>query len=162
MSKSVLTTQVEKPKGKGATKIHIENRVASHEFILTDEYEAGIILVGSEVKSIRSGNASIRDAYCYINDNVLYIKNMHIAELKNSLNPHDVYRDRVLLLRKKEINKIKIELRNQGMTLIPTLLYNKKGLVKVRIKLAKGKKLYDKREALKEKDIDKKLRKQDF
>lgn len=135
-------------------RISVKNRKASFEFKLLDEFECGIVLVGSEVKSIRQNGASINSAYCYVNNNEIFIKNMHISELKNSATQHEPLRERKLLLTKKEINKIATKLKNKGLTLIPTYLYNKKGLIKININLARGKKLYDKSMSIKTKDLE--------
>jgi len=150
---------VEKEK-KGTTKISVQNRKASFEYELLEEFDAGIMLFGSEIKSIRAGNASISESYCYVNNGEVFIKGMHIQNLKDAAVPHDPIRDRKLLLTKKEINKIIIELKNKGLTLIPTYLHNKKGLAKVKIRIAKGKKLYDKRESIKRRDIDKNMKRE--
>jgi SsrA-binding protein len=134
-------------------KINIKNRKASFEYEFLDNiFESGVILHGSEIKSIRQNGASINEAYCYVNNNEIFIKNMYISELKNAAKQHEPSRERKLLLTKKEINKIIIELKNKGITLIPICLYNKKGLVKINITLAKGKKNYDKRSSIRETD----------
>lgn len=143
-------------------RISVKNRKASFEFELLDEFECGIVLVGSEVKSIRDGNVSISESYCYVNNNEVFIKNMHIQGLKNSAIQHEPTRERKLLLTKKEITKINTQLKNKGLTLIPTYLYNKKGLVKIKICLAKGKKLYDKRESIKAKDVERDIKRNDL
>jgi SsrA-binding protein len=143
-----------------SNKISIKNRKASFEFELLDEFDAGIVLLGSEVKSIRKGNVSITEAFCYINKGEVFIKNMHIQELKDAVNPHEPLRERKLLLTKKEISKIELKLKNKGLTLVPTYMYNKKGLIKLKISLAKGKKLYDKRESIKQKDVERDLKRQ--
>lgn len=141
-------------------KISVNNRKASFEYELLDEFDAGIVLFGSEVKSIRQGQVSISEAYCYINKGEVFVKNMHIPELKNAVAPHEPLRERKLLLTKKEIAKIELKLKNKGLTLVPTFMYNKKGLIKLKIRLAKGKKLYDKRESIKQKDIERDLKRQ--
>jgi SsrA-binding protein len=143
-----------------AQKISVKNRKASFEFELLDEFEVGIVLFGSEVKSIRSGNVSITEAYCYVNKGEIFIKNMHIQELKNAPVQHEPLRERKLLLTKKEIIKIETQLKNKGLTLVPTYLYNKKGLIKLKLRLAKGKKLYDKRESIKAKDVERDLKRE--
>lgn len=140
-------------KHKNKNKISVNNRKASYEFELLEEFEAGIVLFGSEVKSIRAGNVSISEAYCFIDKGEVFVKNMHIQEFKNAVNQHEPLRVRKLLLTKKEINKIYTELKNKGLTLIPTYLYNKKGLIKIKISISKGKKLFDKRDSIKAKDI---------
>ena len=101
---------------KGTTKISVQNRKASFEYELLEEFDAGIMLFGSEIKSIRAGNASISESYCYINNGEVFIKGMHIQNLKDAAVPHDPIRDRKLLLTKKEINKIIIELKNNGLS----------------------------------------------
>ncbi len=135
--------------------VDIQNRKASFEYHFLDTIEAGIVLFGTEVKSIRQNGASISEAYCYISRGEMFIKSMHISMLKNvGDNQHDPLRERKLLLSKKEIRKLENELKNQGLTIIPVSLYtNKRGLVKIKIALAKGKKLFDKRESIKSKDI---------
>lgn len=138
---------------KDIKRISVKNRKASFEFELLEEFECGIVLFGSEVKSIRAGNVSISESYCYINNREVFIKNMHIQEMKNAAVQHEPLRERKLLLRKKEINKIEIQLKNKGLTLVPTYLYNKKGLIKLKVSIAKGKKLYDKRSSIRETDI---------
>lgn len=143
------------------SKIGVKNRKASFEYELLEEFDAGIKLVGSEIKSIRLGNVSISDAYCYISNGEVFIKNMHISELKNAPQQHEPLRERKLLLTKKEINKIALKLKNKGLTLVPTYLYgNKKGLAKLKISLAKGKKLFDKRESIKQKDIERDIKRE--
>lgn len=156
MSKIRITTV-----GK-AKNISVKNRKASFEFELLDEFDAGIVLFGSEVKSIRNGNVSISESYCYVNQNEVFIKNMHIQELKDSVIQHEPTRDRKLLLTKKEIVKIEFQLQSKGLTLVPTYLYNKKGLIKLKISLAKGKKLYDKRESIKNRDIQRDLKREEM
>lgn len=153
-----------KDKKKKASKLgfHIPNRRASYEFELGDEFDAGIVLLGSEIKSIRKGDVNISDAYCYVNNGQVVIKNMHISCLKDAAIQHEPLRDRALLLTKKEVEKITNKVKVSGTTLIPTLLYNKKGLAKLKIKLAKGKKLFDKRESIKKKDIERDLKREGF
>lgn len=140
---------------KKNNSVDIQNRKASFEYHFLDTIEAGIVLFGTEVKSIRQNGASISEAYCYISKREMFIKNMHISMLKNvGDNQHDPLRERKLLLSKKEITKLENELKNQGLTVVPVSLYtNKRGLVKIKIALAKGKKLFDKRESIKSKDI---------
>jgi SsrA-binding protein len=140
----------------------IENRKAKHEYTLLDSFDCGIILKGSEIKSIRDGNVNISSAYCYLSNGQVIIKGMHISEWKDSVTPHDPLRDRVLLLKKSEIEKITREIKTAGITLIPTLLYEKRNKAKIIIGLAKGKKLWDKRESIKKKDIERDLRRKDF
>jgi len=142
------------------SKINIRNKKASFEFLFLEEFVAGIVLFGSEVKSVRNGEVSFTDSYCYFKDNEIFVKNMHISEYKNSsYNQHEPKRDRKLLLIKREINKLKEKTQEKGLTVVPTKIFvNDKGLIKVGIALAKGKKLYDKRESFKKKDDEKRMR----
>lgn len=155
-----------KEKNKSVKKLlknfEIKNRKASFEYSKIESYTAGIVLYGSEIKSIRQGNASISEAYCYVNNEEVFIKNMHISALPHAVTPHDPIRERKLLLNRKEINKIDNHLKNQGITLIPTVLYSKKGLAKLEIIVAKGNKMYEKRENIKKKDIERELKREGF
>lgn len=136
------------------SKINIRNKKASFEYAFIDKFIAGIQLNGTEIKSIRDSKASINEAYCFVKDSEIFIKNMHIAIYEaGSYNNHEPKRDRKLLLNKTEIKKIEKKLKDKGLTLIPLVLFiNEKGLAKLEIAIAKGKKLYDKRESLKEQD----------
>ena len=131
--------------------MEIKNRSAFHEYFFDNKYVAGIILTGTEVKSLRQGKASFNDSYCIIHKGELWLKSLHIAEYSHgTVNNHDPIRDRKLLLQKREINKIEAKLKEKGYTLIPLLIFfNEKNLVKVEIGLGKGKKLHDKRETIK-------------
>lgn len=134
--------------------ILIRNKRASFDFELIDTYQAGIVLVGTEIKSIRLGKASLVDTFCFFNNGELWVKNMNISEyFYGTYNNHLPRRDRKLLLNKKELQKLRRQTKETGFTIIPTKLFiNSKGLAKVEIAVAKGKKAYDKRESLKEKD----------
>ena len=136
------------------TPINIKNKRASFDYEFIDTYTAGIVLTGTEIKSIRLGKASLVDTYCYFVNNELWVKNMHISEyFYGSYNNHTARRERKLLLTKKELDKLKRGSLDPGFTLIPVRLFiNEKGLAKVVVALAKGKKQYDKRQSLKEKD----------
>ncbi|MBQ8542693.1 MAG: SsrA-binding protein SmpB [Bacteroidaceae bacterium] len=139
---------------KKVTNINIKNKRATFDYIITDTYTAGIVLTGTEIKSIRLSRASLVDTYCtFINDE-LWVKNMHIAEyFYGSYNNHAARRDRKLLLERKELNKLKQSVKNPGFTIVPIRLFiNEKGLAKLAIGLARGKHEYDKRETLKERD----------
>ena len=142
---------------KTQQKISIKNKKAYFDYEIKDKYVAGIQLLGTEVKSIREGKASIKEAYCYVNNNEIFVKNMSISEYSNGgFVNHEPYRERKLLLNKKEISKISKALKDKGNSLIPLLLFlSEKGLLKLEIGLGKGKKLYDKRESLKQKDTKK-------
>ena len=134
--------------------INIKNKRATFDYELIDTYTAGIVLTGTEIKSIRLGKAGLVDTYCYFVNNELWVKNMHISEyFYGSYNNHTARRERKLLLTKKELDKLKRGSLDPGFTLIPVRLFiNEKGLAKVVVALAKGKKQYDKRQSLKEKD----------
>ena len=143
-------------------KIINNNKKASHEYHIDDRFEAGIVLHGTEIKSIRAGKVSIQDAHVRIRRSQAYIINMHIAKYKQGGTHfnHDETRERKLLLHKKEILKLDAKVQQDGFTLIPTKVYLKEGLCKVEIALAKGKKLFDKRQSLKEKDMKRRMDKQ--
>ncbi|MGL5635275.1 MAG: SsrA-binding protein [Bacteroidales bacterium] len=135
-------------------QINIKNKRASFDYELLDQYIAGIVLTGTEIKSIRLGKASLVDTFCVFENDELWIKNMHITEyFYGTYNNHAARRDRKLLLTKKELAKLRRQTKETGFTIVPTRLFiNEKGLAKVVIYTAKGKKTYDKRESLKEKD----------
>ena len=133
----------------------IVNKKAYHDYFIEDTYEAGIVLTGSEIKSIRAGKVSIKEAYVSFKENEAYVKNMHIAEYKQATyNNHDELRDRKLLLHRRQINKLSGKCKIQGYTCIPLRLYYVEGRVKVEIALAKGKTLYDKRDSAKKKTME--------
>jgi|TARA_R110000803_G_scaffold111554_1_gene179975 SsrA-binding protein len=136
-------------------KVIIRNKKASYEYKFIETFTAGIMLQGSEVKSLRAGKASIAEAYCYFVEHELFIKGMSISVHKeSSYNNHDPYRDRKLLLTKKELKTLKEESKIKGLTVLATkIILTDKGLVKLEIALGKGKKLHDKRNAIKERDI---------
>ena len=138
--------------------IYIKNKKASFEFEFIETYTAGIVLTGTEIKSIRLSKASIAEAYGLISKNEILLRNMYIQPYENGTHyNHQPRRDRKLLLNRSEINKIDRKIKSKGLTLVPVNLFiNKKGLAKVEIALAKGKKIYDKREDLKKKDAKKK------
>ena len=137
-----------------SSKINIKNRKASFEYQFIATFVAGISLVGTEIKSIRNNKANISDAYCVFNGNELFVKNLHIAEYSNGgQNNHEPKRDRKLLLNKQELKKMLGKVKEKGNSIIPIRLFiNEKGKAKLEIALAKGKKVYDKRESIKEKD----------
>ena len=150
---------------KGGTgNIVIKNKKASHDYEFIEKYVAGIKLSGTEIKSVRLGKATIADSYCYFSSGELFIKGMHIAEYWwGNLNNHDPLRDRKLLLTARELRKLQSKLNEKGLTLVPTFLFiNDKGLAKIEIALAKGKKLYDKRETLKQKESRRDLERSGF
>ena len=130
------------------------NRKARHEYHILEKYEAGVALKGSEVKSIREGNVSIKESYVRFFDNELYIIGMHIVEYVNrGYDDVQSVRDRKLLLHKKELSKLKSKVDEKGVTMVPLSLYLKKNLIKIEFGLAKGKKLWDKRKDKQDKEI---------
>jgi SsrA-binding protein len=136
-------------------KVNIQNKKARFEYELLDIYTAGMQLLGTEIKSIRQGKASIAEAYCYMKDGELWIKGMNIAEYDfGNINNHDPIRERKLLLNKHELQKIEKKLKDTGVTIVPLKVFlTNKGLAKIDIAVARGKKMHDKRHSLKEKDI---------
>ena len=134
-------------------KIVAQNKKAYHDYFILDTYEAGIELQGTEIKSIRKGSVNLKDSFIRIRNDEAFFDNMHIApyEQGNRFN-HEPLRQRKLLLHKKEIKKLQKELKENGLTIVPTKLYFNTSKLKVEIALARGKKLYDKRQDLKEKD----------
>ncbi|MBR0419762.1 MAG: SsrA-binding protein SmpB [Erysipelotrichaceae bacterium] len=132
------------------------NKKAYHDYLIEDKYEAGIVLTGSEIKSIRAGKVSLKEAYVSFVRGEAFLKDMHIAIYKEATyNNHEETRDRKLLLHKREIAKLFSKCKMQGYTCIPLKLYFKEGRVKAEIALAKGKSLYDKRESDKKRAMDK-------
>ena len=140
--------------------MEIKNRSAFHEYFFDNKYVAGIVLTGTEVKSLREGKASFNDSYCIIHKGEMWLKSLHIAEYSHgTINNHDPVRDRKLLLQKREINKIEGKLKEKGYTLIPLrIFFNEKNLIKVEIGLGKGKKLHDKRETIKNRDVEREMK----
>jgi SsrA-binding protein len=136
------------------TNINIKNKRATFDYELIETFTAGIVLTGTEIKSIRLGKAGLVDTYCFVTNHELWVKNMYIAEyFYGTYNNHEARRDRKLLLNRKELNKIERLSKDTGFTIIPTRMYiNEKGLAKLVIAIAKGKKVYDKRQSIKEKD----------
>ena len=139
-------------------KVVAQNRKARHDFFIEETYEAGIALVGTEVKSIRQGKVNLRDSFIQIKNGEAILQGMHITtyEQGNRFN-HDPLRARTLLLHKREIGKLDVAVSREGMTLIPLELYLKKGRVKVLVAVAKGKKLYDKRHSEAERDAKRQM-----
>ena len=146
MAKSLIPN-----KGKD---INIKNKRAEFDYLLMDKYTAGIVLTGTEIKSIRKGKASLVDTYCYIIGGEVLVKNMYIAQYEQgSYNNHVERRDRKLLLNRKEIRKMQSTVKSPGFSIVPVLLFiDEKGLAKLDIHICRGKKAYDKRETLKEKE----------
>jgi SsrA-binding protein len=137
--------------------VSIVNKKAKFEYEFLQTETCGIQLVGSEVKSIRGGKASISEGYCYFNNGELFVKGMNISDYGFG-SSHDTTRDRKLLLKRKELNNLENQLTN-GLTIIPYRLFlNDKGLIKMEIALARGKKLYDKRDSIKSRDIERDMK----
>ena len=136
-------------------KIVAENRSASFEYFIEDKFEAGIVLEGSEVKSIRKNNCNLNDSFCFVRKGEVSLKNMHIAvyDKSGAFNTRDSRRDRRLLLHKAEISKIVGKVNERGYTLVPLRVYFAGSLVKVEVALCRGKHTYDKKQSLKERDI---------
>ncbi|CCY45871.1 ssrA-binding protein [Firmicutes bacterium CAG:822] len=139
--------------------MEIVNRKAKYNYQIFDTIEAGIVLTGTEIKSLRLGKANIRDSYVRVKNNEMYIINMHISSYENgNIFNHDETRERKLLLHKKEIYKFRDKIKLEGYTIVPLKVYLKNGRAKVLIGLAKGKKNYDKREDIKKRDIERNIR----
>jgi len=136
-------------------RIHIKNKKAYFNYEIIDKLVAGMQLTGTEIKSIRMGKASLSDSYCLFKENELWVTNMRISAYdQGSYNNHDPYRDRKLLLNRKELNKLEKQTREKGLTIIALRVFiNETGYAKLEIALAKGMKKYDKREAIKKKDM---------
>ncbi|MBQ7156995.1 MAG: SsrA-binding protein SmpB [Bacteroidaceae bacterium] len=134
--------------------INIKNKRASFDYEFIDTYTAGIVLTGTEIKSIRKGKASLVDTFCYFNNGELWVKNMYIAQyMEGSYNNHVERRERKLLMNRKELRNLNNDIKSPGYTVVPARMFiNDKGLAKVVVALAKGKKEYDKRQSLKEKE----------
>lgn len=139
-------------------KVVAQNKKARHDYEIEETYEAGLVLTGTEIKSIRRGKVNLRDSYARIKDGEVFLLNMHISpyEQGNRFN-HDPLRTRKLLLHKREINKLIGLTKEKGYTLVPLKIYLKNGLAKVDLAVAKGKKLYDKREAMKKRDAQREI-----
>lgn len=136
----------------------IKNRKAFHNFFIEKTFEAGLVLQGTEVKSLREGHASFTDSFAYLNKGEVWLKELYIKEFKHgSYNNHQATRDRKLLLNKDEIDKIDKAVKQKGLTIVPLKIYFKRGKAKIEIGLAKGKKMYDKRATIAEKDAKRDL-----
>ena len=140
--------------GNAVVQVRIKNKKAWHEYLLQEEFTAGMVLLGTEIKSIREGKVNLTDSYCTFSNDELFVLNMHIAEYKygNQFN-HDPKRPRKLLLKRRELRKIQGKVKDKGVTVVPVELFvNEVGLAKLTIYIARGKKTFDKRESLKNKD----------
>lgn len=131
------------------------NRVASHEYFILERIEAGVVLEGNEVKSLRKGSVNLKDSFCFLRDGELFIKNMHIAlyDKTGAFNTRDSRRDRKLLLHKDEIEKTTAKINQKGLTLVPLKIYFKQALIKMELGICRGKHTYDKKRTLMENDV---------
>jgi len=138
----------------------MNNRQAYFNYHIEDKYVAGIVLLGTEVKSIREGKLSFNDAFCLFDDGELWVRGLYIAEYSHgTANNHIAVHDRKLLLNKRELKKLQLKLKDKGYTVIPLkVFFSDKGFVKVEIGLVRGKKLHDKRETIKNRDLDKEMK----
>ena len=136
-------------------KIIANNKSASFEYFIEEKYEAGIVLEGNEIKSLREGNVNMNDSFCFVRGNTVSLKNMHVAfyDKSDGFSSKDTRRDRKLLLHKSEIAKIAGKINRQGYTLVPLKLYFKDGLIKVEIALCKGKHTFDKKQTIAQRDM---------
>jgi SsrA-binding protein len=157
-SRAAPTPPMPKPEEKSEIESIAKNRRARHDYTILDTYEAGIVLTGSEVKSLRDGKASLSDAYGIVRNGEIFLLNLHISVYERaSYNNHEPTRTRKLLLHKREIGRLIGAIERQGLTLIPLELYFKHGIAKVAMALGKGKKLHDKREDAKARDADREI-----
>ncbi|MCZ2225043.1 MAG: SsrA-binding protein [Chitinophagales bacterium] len=138
----------------------MNNRQAYFNYYIEDKYVAGIVLLGTEVKSIRDGKVSFNDAFCFFDKSELWLRGLYIAEYSHgTVNNHIAVHDRKLLLQKRELRKLQAKLKDKGLTIVPLRVFiNEKNLVKVEIGLAKGKKLHDKRETIKQRDAEREIK----
>jgi SsrA-binding protein len=143
-----------------AENIYIKNRPATFEYAIEDRLKAGMVLTGSEIKSVRNGRVSFNDSYCFFSNGELWVKSLHIAEYANAgYAGHIPVHDRKLLLTRKELRKWEAKVREKGFTIVPLSVYiDEKGLAKMEIGLGKGKKVHDKRETIKSRDVDREIR----
>jgi SsrA-binding protein len=140
-------------------QILARNRQATHNYFIQERLEAGIALLGTEVKSLRQGRANLKDSYALVRRGEVWLLNCHISPYSHgNLNNHDPLRDRKLLLHREEIRRLERQVRQAGLTLVPLQMYLQRGRVKVQLGVGKGKKLYDKRESIKQRDLDREAR----
>ena len=143
-----------------STGLEISNRKAYHEYFFEDKYIAGLVLSGTEIKSLRAGKASFNDSYCYFDKGELYVKSLHISEYSfGTYNNHEPMQERKLLLNKRELKKLEAKTKEKGYSIIPLKIFlTEKGFFKMEIGLGKGKKIYDKRETIKERETDRDIK----
>lgn len=147
-----------------AKEVNIKNRRASFEYYFIDTYTAGLVLTGTEIKSIRQGKVNLQDAYCLFLGEELFIRQMSVsAYTEGTYNNHEPLRDRKLLLTRRELRKLTEKLKDQGLTIVPVRLYtSERGFAKLEIALAKGKKLYDKRDSIKEREAERNMQRERY
>jgi SsrA-binding protein len=140
--------------------MELRNRNAYHEYFIEDKYSAGMVLTGTEVKSLREGKVSFNDSYCFLHKGELWVKSLHIAEYSHGTSSnHDPLQDRKLLLQKRELRKLEGKIKEKGFTVVPLRIYfNEKGFAKMEVGLGKGKKLYDKRETIRQRDTEREMK----
>ena len=140
--------------------MEISNRSVYHEYFIEDKYVAGLVLAGTEVKALRAGKASFNDAYCFFHKGELWIKSLHISEYSHgSVNNHVPTQERKLLLQKRELKKLEGKMKEKGYAILPLrIFFSEKGFAKMEIGLGKGKKLHDKRETIKERDVKREMK----
>lgn len=140
--------------------VYLKNRPATFHYLIEDKLTAGIVLMGSEIKSIRMGKVSFSDSFCFFHDGELWVKNLHISEYVNAgYAGHDPQRERKLLLTKRELRKWQQKIKEKGFTIVPLAIFiNEKGLAKMEVGLGRGKKMYDKRNAIKDREENRKLK----
>lgn len=154
-----LIYPLKKMKQRFSNDINIRNRQAGFQYELLDKYIAGIVLTGTEIKSIREGKVNLQDGYCYLNNGEVFVKGINITPYAQGTHyNHDATRERKLLMKRAEIRKLEGKVEEKGLTLVPIRLFiNDRGLAKLEIALGKGKKLYDKRETIKDRDAKREL-----
>lgn len=148
----------------GHNSVYLKNRPATFEYFIEDKVVAGIVLTGSEIKSIRAGKVSFTDSFCIFHEGELWIRNLHIAIYINAgYISHDPVRERKLLLNRKELKKWQQKIKEKGLTMVPLVVFiNEKGYAKVEIGLGRGKKLYDKRATIKDREAERSLKNKDW
>jgi len=152
------------PNTRKTKNVFLKNRKATFEYAIEDSLTAGMVLVGSEIKSIRAGRVSFADSFCFFHEGELWVKNLHIAEYENAgYAGHDPVRERKLLLNRKELKKWQQKIKEKGYTIVPLSIFiSERGYAKLHVGLGKGKKLYDKRDTIKNREASRQLREKDF
>lgn len=152
------------PNTRKTKNVFLKNRKATFEYAIEDSLTAGMVLVGSEIKSIRAGRVSFADSFCFFHEGELWVKNLHIAEYENAgYAGHDPVRERKLLLNRKELKKWQQKIKEKGYSIVPLSIFiSERGYAKLHVGLGKGKKLYDKRDTIKNREASRQLREKDF